>query len=145
MEEKILKVGLMGLGTVGTGVYKVMEKQRAEFPHKIGTRMEIKKILVRADEIPSVRARVREDIEVVGNYEDIVNDAEIEIVIEVMGGIDFAKKCILAALNSGKSVVTANKDLVRCMEGSCWTRLPPTAAIFCLKRLWLALFRLFVR
>lgn len=112
MEEKVLKVGLMGLGTVGTGVYKVMENQKAEFPHKIGTRMKIKKILVRESEIPSVKARVRDDIEVVGNYEDIVNDDEIEIVVEVMGGIDFAKKCILAALNSGKSVVTANKDLV---------------------------------
>ncbi len=112
MEEKVLKVGLMGLGTVGTGVYKVIENQKEEFPHKIGTRLEIKKILVRADEIPAVKARVRDGIEVVGNYEEIVNDDEIEIVIEVMGGIDFAKKCILAALNSGKSVVTANKDLV---------------------------------
>ena len=112
MEEKVLKVGLMGLGTVGTGVYKVMENQKEEFPHKIGTRMEIKKILVRENEIPAVKARVREDIEVVSSYEDIANDEEIEIVVEVMGGIDFAKKCILAMLNSGKSVVTANKDLV---------------------------------
>ena len=112
MEEKVLKVGLMGLGTVGTGVYKVIENQKEEFPHKIGTRLEIKKILVREDAIPDAKARVREDIEVVGSYEDIVNDEEIDIVIEVMGGIDFAKKCILAALNKGKSVVTANKDLV---------------------------------
>lgn len=92
MEEKVLKVGLMGLGTVGTGVYKVMENQKEEFPHKIGTRMEIKKILVRENEIPAVKARVREDIEVVSSYEDIANDEEIEIVVEVMGGIDFAKK-----------------------------------------------------
>jgi homoserine dehydrogenase len=112
MEEKVLKVGLMGLGTVGTGVYKVIENQKDEFPYKIGTRMEIKKILVREDAIADAKSRVREGIEVVGNYEDIVNDEEIDIVIEVMGGIDFAKKCILAALNKGKSVVTANKDLV---------------------------------
>ncbi len=102
----------MGLGTVGTGVYKVMERQRAEFPDKIGAQMEIKKILVRADEVAQARARVRPDIEVVSNYEDIVNDEEIEIVVEVMGGIDFAKRCILAALGKGKSVATANKDLV---------------------------------
>lgn len=112
MEEKVLKVGLMGLGTVGTGVYKVIENQKAEFPHKIGSRLEIKKILVRADEVPAAQAKVREGIEIVSNYEDIVNDAEIDIVVEVMGSIDFAKKCILAALNSGKSVATANKDLV---------------------------------
>ena len=112
MEERVIKVGLMGLGTVGTGVYKVMEMQKEEFPYKIGARMEIKKILVRADEIPAAKAKVRDDIEFVSSYEDIVNDDEIEIVIEVMGGIGFAKQCILAALNKGKSVVTANKDLV---------------------------------
>ena len=112
MEEKVFKVGLMGLGTVGTGVYKVMENQRAEFPNKLGVKMEIKKIMVRADAVASAKSRVREDIEVVSSYEDIVNDEEIDIVVEVMGGIDFAKKCILAALEKGKSVATANKDLV---------------------------------
>ena len=81
MEEKVLKVGLMGLGTVGTGVYKVIENQKDEFPYKIGTRMEIKKILVREDAIADAKSRVREGIEVVGNYEDIVNDEEIDIVI----------------------------------------------------------------
>ena len=112
MEEKVLKVGLMGLGTVGTGVYKVIENQKEEFPHKIGTRLEIKKILVRAADVPAAKAKVREGIEFVNDYKDIVNDDEIDIVIEVMGGTTFAKECILAALNSGKSVVTANKDLV---------------------------------
>ncbi len=112
MEEKVLKVGLMGLGTVGTGVYKVIENQKEEFPHKIGTRLEIKKILVRAADVPAAKAKVREGIEFVNDYRDIVNDDEIDIVIEVMGGTTFAKECILAALNSGKSVVTANKDLV---------------------------------
>ena len=112
MEEKILKVGLMGLGTVGTGVYKVIENQKEEFPHKIGSKLEIKKILVRKEAIAAAKAKVREGIEFVDSYEDIVNDEEIDIVIEVMGGIEFAKTCILAALNKGKSVVTANKDLV---------------------------------
>ena len=112
MSDKVIKVGLMGLGTVGTGVYKVMENQRSEFPYKIGANMEITKILVREDAMEDARSRVRSDIQVVGSYEEIVNDPEIEIVVEVMGGIDFAKKCILACLNAGKSVVTANKDLV---------------------------------
>lgn len=112
MEEKVLKVGLMGLGTVGTGVYKVIENQKEEFPHKIGTRLEIKKILVRAADMEAAKAKVREGIEFVNDYKDIVNDDEIDIVVEVMGGTTFAKECILAALNSGKSVVTANKDLV---------------------------------
>ena len=57
MEEKVLKVGLMGLGTVGTGVYKVIENQKEEFPHKIGSRLEIKKILVREDAIPDAKSR----------------------------------------------------------------------------------------
>ena len=90
MSDKVIKVGLMGLGTVGTGVYKVMENQRSEFPYKIGTNMEITKILVRENAIEDAKSRVRSDIQVVGNYEDIVNDPEIDIVVEVMGGIDFA-------------------------------------------------------
>ena len=60
MEEKILKVGLMGLGTVGTGVYKVIENQKEEFPHKIGSKLEIKKILVRKEAIAAAKAKVRE-------------------------------------------------------------------------------------
>ncbi len=86
MEEKVLKVGLMGLGTVGTGVYKVIENQKEEFPHKIGTRLEIKKILVRAADVPAAKAKVREGIEFVNDYRDIVNDDEIDIVIEETGG-----------------------------------------------------------
>lgn len=112
MEKKVFKIGLMGLGTVGTGVYKVLENQRSEFPNKLGVQMEIKKIMVRADAVDDAKSRVRDGIEIVSSYEDIVNDEEIDIVVEVMGGIDFPKKCILAALEKGKSVATANKDLV---------------------------------
>lgn len=112
MADKVLKVGLMGMGTVGYGVYKVMENQRNEFPNKIGCQMEITKILVREAEIPAAKAKVREGIEFVSNYEDIVKDPEIDIVVEVMGGIGFAKTCIMAALENGKNVVSANKDLI---------------------------------
>lgn len=112
MSEKVLKVGLMGMGTVGYGVYKVMENQKDEFPDKLGCRMEIKKILVRENEIPAAKAKVRDGIEFVSSYEDIVNDPEIDIVVEVMGGIGFAKTCIMAALQAGKNVVSANKDLI---------------------------------
>ncbi|MBR0448628.1 MAG: hypothetical protein IIX24_03535, partial [Peptococcaceae bacterium] len=59
MSDKVIKVGLMGLGTVGTGVYKVMENQRSEFPYKIGTNMEITKILVRENAIEDAKSRVR--------------------------------------------------------------------------------------
>lgn len=112
MEKTTLKVGLLGLGTVGTGVYKLFERQREEMVYKIGANLEIKKILVRPQSMDKAKAIVRDDIELTSDWRSIVDDEDIDIVIEVMGGIDFAKECILAALNAGKSVVTANKDLV---------------------------------
>lgn len=112
MEKKTLKAGLLGLGTVGTGVYKLFEAQKDEMIHKIGAELELKKILVRPQSMERAKGIVREGIELTSDWRSIVEDEDIDIVIEVMGGTDFAKDCILAALNAGKSVVTANKDLV---------------------------------
>ncbi|MBR6756679.1 MAG: homoserine dehydrogenase [Peptococcaceae bacterium] len=112
MEKKILKAGLLGLGTVGTGVYKLFEAQKEEMIHKIGAELELKKILVRPQSMERAKGIVREGIELTSDWRSIVEDEEIDIIIEVMGGTEFAKECILAALNAGKSVVTSNKDLV---------------------------------
>ena len=112
MEKKTLKAGLLGLGTVGTGVYKLFEAQKDEMIHKIGANLELKKILVRPHSMERAKGIVREGIELTSDWRSIVEDEEIDIIIEVMGGTEFAKECILAALNAGKSVVTANKDLV---------------------------------
>lgn len=107
--QKTIKAGLLGLGTVGTGVYKLIQKQKSEMVSKTGASLEIAAVLVHN------MAKKREGVEpdlLTDKWEDIINNEEIEIIIEVMGGIEPAKTMILEALNSGKSVVTANKDLV---------------------------------
>lgn len=112
MEKKVLQIGMLGFGTVGTGVFKLVERQKEEMIHKIGAELAIKKILVRENSVAAAKEKAGPDIEVTSDWKDVVFDPEIDIIVEVMGGIDFARQCILEALNQGKSVVTANKDLV---------------------------------
>lgn len=104
-----VKVALLGLGTVGSGVYKLIERQREEMSSKAGASIEIAAILVH--NLDKEREGVDKSL-LTDQWERIINDPEIQIVIEVMGGIEPARTMILEALNSGKNVVTANKDLV---------------------------------
>lgn len=106
---KVVKAALLGLGTVGSGVYKLIQEQQEEMANKAGAPIEIEAVLVH--DIHKKREGIDPAL-LTDRWEDIINNEEIEIVIEVMGGIEPAKTMILEALNSGKSVVTANKDLV---------------------------------
>lgn len=108
-DKRTVKAALLGLGTVGGGVYKLAERQNREMTDKTGAELEISKILVR--DLKKERKGVDPTL-LTDCWEEIVTDPEIEIVIEVMGGIEPAKTRILEALNAGKHVVTANKDLV---------------------------------
>ena len=109
MEQAVRKIALLGMGTVGGGVYEIIEKQKEEMPFKIGAALEVVKVLVRnkakyADRIPAEKLT---DV-----WEDVIGDDSIDIVDEVMGGIEPARTYIKAALEKGKHVVTANKDLM---------------------------------
>ena len=104
-----LYFALMAL-TVGTGVYKVLKLQKEEMEAKIGARVELKKILVR--NLQKAEQKVDDPSVLTNDVQEILDDPEIEIVIEVMGGIQPALSYMLEALNAGKSVVTANKDVV---------------------------------
>ena len=110
MEEfKNIKIALLGSGTVGTGVYKLIERQKDELPHKIGANLSVSKVLVRD------KNKKREGINpehLTDQWEDIITDDDIQIVVEVMGGIEPARTYITQALQAGKNVVTANKDLM---------------------------------
>ncbi len=108
-EKRTVKAALLGVGTVGGGVYKLAARQKEEMTDKAGGNLEIKKILVHnlKKERPGVDPTLLTDC-----WEEIKEDPQIEIVIEVMGGIEPARTMILEALNAGKHVVTANKDLV---------------------------------
>lgn len=104
-----IKVGLLGLGTVGTGVIKVLDKNAHEITNKAGAVIEVKSVLVRN---VNKSRNIAGDFMLTDNIDDIINDPEIKIVIEVMGGIDPARGYMLKALRAGKHVVTANKDVV---------------------------------
>ena len=110
MEEKVINAALLGLGTVGTGVYKVLKGQEEEMTTKIGCKVKIRKILVR--NLEKAAAKVDDPAMLANSWEEIKQDPSIDIVIELIGGIEPARTYILDALHAGKHVVTANKDLI---------------------------------
>ncbi len=111
MESRVIKAALLGCGTVGTGVYKVLKQREEEMSAKIGCKVVISKILVR--NIEKARKKIDDPAVVItNNWDEIREDSSIEIVIELMGGIQPAKTYILEALQAGKHVVSANKDLI---------------------------------
>ncbi len=107
---KKIQIALLGLGTVGTGVYEVLRRQKEEIPYKLGVELELKKILVR--NLEKAASKVDDPSLLTNEWQDIIQDESIEIVIEVMGGMEPARTYILEALRAGKNVVTANKDLI---------------------------------
>lgn len=110
MSEQVIKAALLGLGTVGNGVYKVLKNQRAEMQEKLGKPVEISKILVR--NLEKAAKKVDDPSILTDQWENIINDSSIEIVIELMGGIEPAKTYLTEAMHAGKHVVSANKDLI---------------------------------
>ena len=110
MGEKVINAALLGLGTVGTGVYKVLKNQEEEMTAKIGCKVKIRKILVR--NLEKAANKVDDPAVLTNSWEDIKADPSIDIIIELIGGIEPARTYILDALHAGKHVVTANKDLI---------------------------------
>lgn len=106
---KTIKAGLLGLGTVGSGVYKLIRMRSDIMEKTIGAELEIKKILVHNKN--KKREGVDESL-LTDDWNEILEDEEIQIVIEVIGGIEPARTMILEALRAGKNVVSANKDLI---------------------------------
>ena len=107
--EKPIKIGLLGAGTVGSGVLQVLRENAKEISLKAGAPVEIKSVLVR----DAKKARPYMDgLIVTDKIEDILEDSEIKIVVELMGGLHPAREYMLAAMEAGKHVVTANKDVI---------------------------------
>lgn len=108
--KQAINIGLLGIGTVGGGVVKVLNSNATNIEMKVGIPVRIKTILEknqeRANSINTFGAKITTDIN------DILADSEIDIVIELIGGEKPALDFILQALNAGKHVITANKDVV---------------------------------
>ncbi|MFA5093377.1 MAG: homoserine dehydrogenase [Candidatus Omnitrophota bacterium] len=107
---KKINIGLIGFGNIGSGVVKILQQRKSLLAQKIGIEITIKKI---CDKDLNKKRDVHIDKSLLtNNANEIINDPTIDIVVELMGGINPAKEFILAALKKGKHVVTANKALL---------------------------------
>ncbi len=104
---KQVGMALIGLGTVGSGVYKTVEMQKSYIEHKEGISLTIKKVLALDYALKIPDWQKAKDY-----HKDIIADESIDIVVELIGGINPAREFVLAALGAGKTVVTANKELI---------------------------------
>lgn len=108
---KTIQVALLGFGTVGSGTFEViMDRQREQFAHKVGADLVVKTVLVRHPD--KYRDLIPTQVQVTDDIDQILADEDIDIVVELIGGLEPAKTYILKALAAGKSVVSANKDLI---------------------------------
>ncbi len=107
MNQKI-RIGMLGFGTVGTGTYRMLLDNREAINRKIGREIEISKIGIR----DATKERALDQAHFTTDLNSIVTDPNIDIVVELIGGIDPAAELVEAALMHGKHVVTANKELI---------------------------------
>lgn len=108
---KTVKIALLGFGTVSQGTFNLLQDNVNLITNRSSVTIEISKIFVRnPDKYTNIT--LPSTAQYVTNIDDVLNDESIAIVVELMGGTTFAKDCVEAALKHGKSVVTANKDLL---------------------------------
>ena len=107
---KPIKVGLLGLGTVGSGTFNVLKRNQGEIQRRAGRGIEI--TMVADLNVARAKELVGEGVQVVADGREIIANPEIDIVIELIGGYGIAKTLVLEAIAAGKHVVTANKALL---------------------------------
>jgi homoserine dehydrogenase len=107
---KALKVGLVGMGTVGSGTYQVLQRNKSQIESRLGRDIQI--VMVADLDVDRVRTLVDKDCRVVADAADIIANPDIDILIELIGGYGIAKDIVLNAIAAGKHVVTANKALL---------------------------------
>ena len=105
-----IRVGLLGIGTVGSGTFNVLKRNQQEIRRRTGRGIEI--TMVADLDMARARALVGDGVRVVDDARQVVASADIDIVIELIGGYGIAKALVLEAIESGKHVVTANKALL---------------------------------
>ncbi|HGE5781202.1 TPA: homoserine dehydrogenase [Bacillus pseudomycoides] len=108
--SNVVYVGVLGLGTVGSGVVHILEDHKEKISLDIGYEVKVKAVAVR--DVEKERDVSIDGIMITNDADEILEDPNIDIVVEVMGGIQEAKQAIIRALCNKKHVVTANKDLM---------------------------------
>ena len=107
--KRELGIGMLGCGVVGSQVARLLTEDSGDFAARSGAKLNLKKIAVL--DLAAKREHVKSDL-LTKDADSLVNDPSIDIVIEVMGGIEPARTLILKAIASGKSIITANKALL---------------------------------
>ncbi len=107
---KPIQVGLLGIGTVGSGTFNVLKRNQEEITRRAGRSIQI--TMVADLDVERARAAVGEGVQVVNDARAVIANPEIDIVVELIGGYGIAKALVLEAIAAGKHVVTANKALL---------------------------------
>jgi homoserine dehydrogenase len=102
-------IGLIGLGTVGTGTLRVLHEHRREIQRRLGCRLELKAV---CDVRPKDYSWLGRQVRVTKDWRQVVSDPGVDIVIELIGGVSVAREIAFGAVQAGKHLVTANKQLV---------------------------------
>jgi len=107
---KPIQVGLLGIGTVGSGTFQVLTRNQEEIGRRAGRAIQITMVA----DLDTARARsiVGENVRVVGDAREVIANPEIDVVVELIGGYGIARQLVLEAIAAGKHVVTANKALL---------------------------------
>ena len=110
MPDRTLNIGLLGLGTVGASVVRVLRRNRDEIDRRVGCRLELRAAAVR--DLTKPRDADLSGIELTDNPQELAERPELDIIIELLGGVELPRACIERALAAGKHVITANKALL---------------------------------
>src|SRR6201991_1759110 len=107
---KPIQVGLLGIGTVGSGVFNVLRRNQEEIKRRAGRSIEIAMVA----DLDTARAQgiVGADVKVVSDARAVIANPDIDIVVELIGGYGIARQLVMEAIEAGKHVVTANKALL---------------------------------
>ncbi len=107
---KPIQVGLLGIGTVGSGTFEVLRRNQEEIRRRAGRGIEI--AMVADLDVARARSIVGDGVQVVGDARAVIANPDIDVVVELIGGYGIAKALVLEAIAAGKHVVTANKALL---------------------------------
>lgn len=108
--ENNVSIGLLGLGVVGSGVIKLIEDYQEDLVHQLGCGVDVKSVLVR--DLEKARTVDIDDSILTTDPADVLGNPDIDVIVEVMGGVEEARKYILKAFASKQHIITANKDLI---------------------------------
>ena len=113
-----VKLGIIGLGNVGSGTVKILAENGAQIADKLGFPLEVAAVCARGFDGKTVPVAARQTTD----WRDVVNDPDVQVVAELVGGTTVAREIVETALENGKSVVTANKELMALCGPELWEK-----------------------